>query len=146
MVSSQVPPQIDQQIRDCEQVFVRARPHLEALDTQRATVEANIDEGAKKIESRKLLQQNQPPPLPKTQSEVQRLQALVAQLQSQLVKVGVPTLMTIDSRTSKGARLREDFVPNSAGGEELKNGMECNRTMVGAGLGDAAIHSCLIVR
>ena len=49
---------------------------------------------------------------PRTSSEVQRLQALVAQLQSQLVQVAGPTPVTVDIPRSKRARLREDFVPS----------------------------------
>ena len=108
--AAQTPP-VETQIRDCEQFLVRARAHLEAIDAWRATVVASIEEGSKKLESLKVLQQNQPP-VPDSLSEVQRLQALVAQLQSQLVQVAGPTPMTVDIPSSKRARLREDFVPS----------------------------------
>ena len=60
------------------------------IDAQRATAVASIEEGCKRLESLKILQQNQPPPVLDTSSKVQRLQALVAQLQSQLVQVAGP--------------------------------------------------------
>ena len=75
-------PPVETQIRDCEQFLVRARAHLEAIDAQRATVVASIEEGSKRLEPLKVVQQKQPPQAPDTSSEVQRLQALVAQLQS----------------------------------------------------------------
>ena len=109
--AAQSPP-VETQIRDCEQFLVRARAHLEAIDAQRATVVASIEEGSKRLESLKVVQQTQPPQTPDTSSEVQRLQALVAQLQSQLVQVQGPTPMTVEIPTSKRARLREDFVPS----------------------------------
>ena len=90
--AAQSPP-VETQIRDCEQFLV------------------SIEEGSRRLESLKVIQQKQPPQVPDTSSEVQRLQALVAQLQSQLEQVAGPTPMTVDIPTSKGARLREDFVP-----------------------------------
>ena len=109
--AAQTPP-VETQIRDCEQFLVRARALLEAIDVQRATVVASVEEGSKWLESLKVLQQNQPPPVPNMLSEVQRLQALVAQLQSQFVQVAGRTPMTVDIPSSKRARLREDFVPS----------------------------------
>ena len=72
--AAQTPP-VETQIRDCEQFLVRGRAHLEAIDAQRATVVASIEEGTKRLESLKVFQQNQPPPVPETFSEVQSLQA-----------------------------------------------------------------------
>ena len=97
--AAQSPP-VETQIRDCEQFLVRARAHLEAIDAQRATVVASIEEGSKRLESLKVVQQKQPPQVPDTSSEVQRLQALVAQLQSQLVQVQGPSPMTVEIPTS----------------------------------------------
>ena len=78
--AAQSPPVETQ--RDCEQFLVRARAHLEAIDAQRATVVASIEEGSQRLESLKVVQQTQPPQTPDTSSEVHKLQALVVQLQS----------------------------------------------------------------
>ena len=58
--AAQSPP-VETQIRDCEQFLIRARAHLEAIDAQRATVVASIEEGSKRLESLKVVQQTQPP-------------------------------------------------------------------------------------
>ena len=84
---------------------------------QRATVATNIEEGSKRLESLKALKQSQPPPVPDTTSEVQKLQALVVQLQSQLAQGGgaAPTkLITPMDCRSEGPIVkrcrREDFI------------------------------------
>ena len=107
--AAQTPP-VETQIRDCEQ-FLSELKHIWRQSMPREPRWWQVSRMAP-LESLKVLQQNQPPPVPDTSSEVQRLQAMVAQLQSQLVQVAGPTSMTLDNPSSKRARLLEDYVPS----------------------------------
>ena len=132
--ASQAPP-LESQIRDCEQFLVRARAHLEELDTQRATV-ANEHRG--RVEAIGIVESAE------AKSASTRHDVRSAEVASIGGPAAVPTCTGWRCRTNNDTNglppiikrcRREDFIPNYH--EEMQEWMQGRQadlqTAVGAG-------------
>ena len=107
-------PPINVEVEECRKFIQRSEKRIQELDAERAAEAVALKEAKDCVQRLEVEQAQQPDPnahpaSSEISSEVQRLQALVAQLQSQLVQVAGPTSMTVDIPSSKRARLRRRF-------------------------------------
>ena len=107
-------PPINVEVDKCWKFIQRSEKRIQELDAERASEAVALKEAKDRLQRLEVEQAQQPDPNahPVSDPETSRLQALVAQLQSELVQVAGPTPMTVDIPSCKRARLREDFVPS----------------------------------